>query len=177
LGLTRNKRRHVSTGSAMQKIRAAACLLIVLLIARPAWAAPPVPQPPADLGATSFLDGEVGPGFLLELIGNAYSAGYVTDDNGRALPGYNGQSGNSLTLHTAYISGVPAFGGHLGFESLLPLALVDPSQRFTDQRSSYPGIATTCVRRGSRCTMDGWAYYFDRQRLSGVRNRKQARGI
>jgi hypothetical protein len=111
----------------MQKIRAATVLLIALPIARIAWAASPVPQPPADLGATSFLDGEAGPGFLLEIIGNAYTAGFVTDANGRPLPGYNGQSSNSLTLHTAYISGVPLLGGHLGFEFLLPFAFVDLS--------------------------------------------------
>jgi hypothetical protein len=111
----------------MQKIRTATGALIALLIARAAWAASPAPQPPADLGATSFLDGEAGPGFLLEIIGNAYTAGFITDANGRPLPGYNGQSSNSLTLHTAYISGVPVLGGHLGFEFLLPFAFVDLS--------------------------------------------------
>jgi len=109
----------------MQKIRAATVLLIALLITRIAWAASPVPQPPADLGGTSFLDGEAGPGFLLEFIGNAYAAGFVTDANGRPLPGYNGQSSDSLTLHTAYVSNVPIFGGHLGFELLLPSAFID----------------------------------------------------
>jgi hypothetical protein len=109
----------------MQKIRTATGTLMALLIARTAWAASPIPQPPVDLGATSFLDGEAGPGFLLEIIGNAYSAALVTDAAGRPLPGNNGQSGDSLILHTAYVSNVPVFGGHLGFEVLLPFAFID----------------------------------------------------
>jgi hypothetical protein len=111
----------------MQKIRAGTVLLIALLISRTAWAASPVPQPPADLGATSFLDGEAGPGLLLEMIGNTYTAGFVTDATGRPLPGNNGQSGDSLILHMAYVSDVPIFGGHLGFEFLLPFAFIDLS--------------------------------------------------
>jgi hypothetical protein len=54
-------------GTAMQKIRAATAMLIALLVARTAWAASPIPQRSVDLGATSFLDGEASPGFLLEI--------------------------------------------------------------------------------------------------------------
>ena len=51
-----------------------------------AKAASPIPQPVVDLGQTSFLDGEAGPGGLLEFIGNGYAAGYATDSHGHVVP-------------------------------------------------------------------------------------------
>jgi hypothetical protein len=55
----------------------------------PARATSPVVQPPLDLGQTSFLDGEAGPGGLFELIGNGYVASHFTTASGRRAPGTN----------------------------------------------------------------------------------------
>jgi len=79
--------------------------------------------PPLDLGQTSFLDGEGGPGFTFETIGFGTVAGYATDASGRAVPGTNRQWSGNVTLHPIYVSTVPVLGGHLGFELLQPLSL------------------------------------------------------
>jgi hypothetical protein len=89
-----------------------------------AYAAPPVSQPQTDLGQTSFLDGEAGPGGLFEVIGNGTTAGYFTDPSGRRLQGDNELWTSSFTIHPAYVSGLPFIGGHLGGEALLPFAVI-----------------------------------------------------
>jgi hypothetical protein len=48
--------------------------IICFVAALSARAGSPVPQPPLDLGQTSFLDGEAGPGGLFEVISNGYVA-------------------------------------------------------------------------------------------------------
>ena len=79
-----------------------------------AWAASPVPQPPLDLGQTSFLDGEAGPGALFEVIGNGYVAPQFTDASGQRVAGTNRQWIGSVIFHLAYVSDVPRAGGMLG---------------------------------------------------------------
>jgi len=105
-----------------QRLIAYAAGLLIGMALSAARAASPVPEPVVDLGETSFLDGEAGPGGLLEFIGNGYDAGYVTDQKGHALAGPNGQAAASLTLHPAYVSDIPALGGKLGLEFLIPFA-------------------------------------------------------
>lgn len=83
-----------------------------------------VTLPPLDLGQTSFLDGEAGPGGLLEIIGNGTAAGYFTDRKGQSLPGTHKQWVSTLIVHPAYVSGVPLLGGHLGVEFLFPFSAV-----------------------------------------------------
>jgi hypothetical protein len=86
------------------------------------WVASPVPQPPVDLGETSFLDGEAGPGGLFEVIGNGYVASQFTDASGRRVPGTNRQSIGSVIFHLAYVSNLPLAGGWLGGEALIPFS-------------------------------------------------------
>jgi hypothetical protein len=88
----------------------------------PAWAASPVPEPPLDLGETSFLDGEAGPGGLFEVIGNGYVAPQFTDASGRTVAGTNRQSIGTVIFHLAYVSNLPFAGGLLGAETLIPFA-------------------------------------------------------
>jgi len=103
----------------------------------PAQAASPSPQPltatqaaaslsepPIDLGQTSFLDGEGGPGPLIEFIGNAYSAAYVTDPAGHIVSGTNKQWNAGVITHLAYVTDIPVLDGHLGGELLFPAAVV-----------------------------------------------------
>jgi len=80
--------------------------------------------PPLDLGQTSFLDGEGGPGFTFETIGFGTAARYATDASGHAVPGTNRQWSANVTLHPIYVTGVPVLGGNLGFELLQPVSLL-----------------------------------------------------
>jgi len=89
-----------------------------------ARAASPVPQPPLDLGQTSFLDGEAGPGGLFEIIGNGYVASQFTDASGRRVAGTNRQWIDSVILHLAYVSDLPLAGGLLGAEALIPVSIL-----------------------------------------------------
>ena len=83
-----------------------------------------VNQPPLDLGQTSFLDGEGGPGFVLETIGLGTVDGYATDGAGRAAPGTNKQWSANVTLHPIYTSTLPLLGGNPGLELLFPFSLM-----------------------------------------------------
>ena len=85
---------------------------------------PSVTLPPLDLGQTSFLDGEAGPGGLLEIIGNGTVAGYFTNRSGRSVDGRHKQWVSTVVVHPAYVSGVPVLGGHLGIEFLFPFSAV-----------------------------------------------------
>lgn len=91
---------------------------------RSAQAASPVNQPPLDLGQTSFLDGEGGPGALLEVIGSGSVSGYATDASGRVVSGTNKQWSANVTLHPVYQTEIPAFGGKLGIEFLFPFSAI-----------------------------------------------------
>lgn len=84
--------------------------------------ASPVPQPPIDLGQTSFLDGEAGPGGLFEVIGNGYAASQFTDASGGPAAGTNRQWTGSVIFHLAYVSNLPLAGGSLGAEALIPFS-------------------------------------------------------
>ena len=96
---------------------------IIGVVARPsAQAASPVPQPPLDLGQTSFLDGEAGPGGLFEVIGNGYVAPQFTNASGGRVEGTNRQWIGTVIFHLAYVSSVPVAGGSLGAETLIPVS-------------------------------------------------------
>jgi hypothetical protein len=102
-----------------------ACATIAIfgvLATSSAQAASPVPQPPVDLGQTSFLDGEAGPGGLFEIIGNGYVASQFTDASGRRVAGINRQSIGTVIFHFAYVSNLPLAGGVLGAEALIPFS-------------------------------------------------------
>ncbi len=49
------------------------------------------PLPPLDLGQTNILDGEGGPGRVLEVITFGSGAGRLADAGGHAVPGSNDQ--------------------------------------------------------------------------------------
>jgi hypothetical protein len=89
-----------------------------------AQAASPVPQPPVDLGETSFLDGEAGPGRLFEVIGNGYVASQFTNASGGRVAGTNRQWIGTAIVHLAYVSNVPLAGGLLGAEMLIPASIL-----------------------------------------------------
>jgi hypothetical protein len=111
-----------------------ACAMIGITAMSPTRAASPVPQPPLDLGQTSFLDGEAGPGGLFEVIGNGYVAPQFTDASGRRVAGANRQSIGTVIFHFAYVSNLPFAGGMLGAETLIP---------FSTLHLNVPGIPQT----------------------------------
>jgi hypothetical protein len=100
----------------------AASATICVAAASSAWASSPVPQPPVDLGETSFLDGEAGPGSLFEVIGNGYVASQFTGPSVQRVPGTNRQWIGSVIFHFAYVSNLPLAGGWLGAEALIPFS-------------------------------------------------------
>jgi len=112
----------VRRANARQIAGCAAALLS--LDPSPGQAQAMVNLPPLDLGQTSFLDGEGGPGFTFETIGFGTATGYATDASGRAVPGTNRQWSANVTLHPIYVTGVPVLGGKLGFELLQPVSLL-----------------------------------------------------
>ena len=99
-------------------------------------AAQSINQPPLDLGQTSFLDGEGGPGFVFETIGLGTVDGYATDGAGRAVPGTNKQWSANVTLHPIYTSTLTLLGGNPGLELLFPFSLTHmdvPGHSVTNQ--------------------------------------------
>jgi hypothetical protein len=98
--------------------------LVCLAATSSVRAASPVPEPPLDLGQTSFFDGEAGSGGLLEIIGNGYVAPQFTDASGGRVAGTNRQSIGTVIVHLAYVSNVPFAGGMLGAETLIPFAVL-----------------------------------------------------
>jgi len=117
----RNQRRAIIPGLAY-----AAGAILCIVATSPARAASPVPEPPVDLGLTSFLDGEAGPGGLFEAIGNGYIASQFTNTSGRSVAGTNRQWIGSVIFHLAYVSNVPVAGGSLGVETLIPVSTLQP---------------------------------------------------
>jgi hypothetical protein len=82
-------------------------------------AASSVPQLPVDLGQTSFLDGEAGPGGLFDVIGNGYVVSQFTNASGYRVAGANRQSIGTIIIHSAHVSGVALAGGVLSAEALI----------------------------------------------------------
>ncbi len=105
-----------------------------------AQAAPVAPLPPLDLGQTNILDGEGGPGRLLEIITFGSGAGRLADAEGHAAPGSNDQQVVSAVLHPILVSGASILGAHPGVEVLVPVSYV-----------------TTASRRRARATTPAWA--------------------
>lgn len=110
------------TGFATRSLRAAA--LGALSLASPAFAAQPAPppQPPVDLGQTSFLDAEGGPGPLLELVGQGYGATRINDAAGHNADPHFDQTVGSGLAHLVYTSNITILGAKLGGEVLVPIA-------------------------------------------------------
>lgn len=102
----------------------ASFIVSALTIASPATAQTVVPLPPADLGQTNILDGEGGPGGLLEIIAAGSFANRVVDGTGHSLPGDPSQRSAALILHPIYTTRLELLGGWFGGEMLVPLSTV-----------------------------------------------------
>jgi hypothetical protein len=97
-------------GTIMLRLAVIMSAMICVAVSSVARAGSPIPQPPVDLGGTSFLDGEAMPGGLFEVIGNGYVAPTLWT--------------GSVTLHPAYVTNLPLAGGLLGVEALIPVAIL-----------------------------------------------------
>jgi hypothetical protein len=80
------------------------------------------PEPPVNLGDTSFLDAIAGPGFMLEEIGDGNHSGKVVDGSGNSTAA-NVNSISGLT-HVAWISKSHLFGAWYGVELVQAVAHV-----------------------------------------------------
>lgn len=118
--------------------------LATVAFAPPAAAQMVVPLPPADLGQTNILDGEGGPGGLLEIIATGSVANRIADADGNAVPGHPMQRSATLVLHPVYTSRLKVLGGWLGGEALVPVATVtvDPGG---GQSHSATGVGDVTV--------------------------------
>jgi hypothetical protein len=102
------------------------CLLslaaVGTLVPAISWSETPIPLPPADLGQTNILDGEVLPGAMFEVIGYGVGANNLRDEDGNRVDGRNRQRVYSLILHPVYVWSVKFFGAYPGVEVLVPFA-------------------------------------------------------
>jgi hypothetical protein len=117
-----------------------------ILATSSAQAASPAPRPPLDLGQTSFLDGEAGPGGLVEVIGNGYVASQFTDVSGGRVAGTTRQSIGTVIFHIAYVSNLPLAGGVLGAEALIPFSALHLD--VPDMPKATEGCAMAADQRG-----------------------------
>jgi hypothetical protein len=90
-----------------------------------AFAQQHVALPPVNLGETSFLDGEGGPGFLTHEPVALYEASRSVGPSGETLPGRNTLVTLSALTHLGYSPPVPVFGGYWGVEVLVPVVFLD----------------------------------------------------
>jgi hypothetical protein len=81
--------------------------------------------PPVNLGETSFLDGEGGPGLLTHEPVTLYKAPRFAGPSGETLPGRNTTVSLSGLTHLGYTPPIPVFGGYWGVEILVPVVFVD----------------------------------------------------
>ena len=101
---------------------------LVSPISQPASAQSPIPEPSINLGQSSFLDGEGGPGALLEIIGDGYGATRLDDVDGRHVPGHFEQTIGAAAIHLVYTSQLQFLGANVGVEGLLPLTYLHVEQ-------------------------------------------------
>ncbi len=102
-----------------------ASLVLALGAPMAAEAGPTEPLPPLDLGQTNILDGEGGPGRLLEIITFGSGAWRLIDADGRSVSGDNDQQIISVIVHPILVSGASVLGAHPGVEVLAPLSYVN----------------------------------------------------
>jgi hypothetical protein len=81
------------------------------------------PEPPVNLGDTSFLDGVGGPGLMIEEIGDGYHSDEIADSAGQttSVPSVNTMTGIS---HIAYLTNRHVFGAWYGVEVVAPASHV-----------------------------------------------------
>lgn len=84
---------------------------------------PHIALPPINLGQTSFLDGQGGPGLMTRVPVDLYDAPRFDGAGGQTLPGDNALLTLTELTHLAY-SPLRVFGGYLGIEILVPVVFV-----------------------------------------------------
>lgn len=101
-------------------------------------AAQHIALPPVNLGETSFLDGEGGPGLLTHEPVSLYTAPRVVGPDGETLPGRNSTVAVTGLSHLLYSPPAPVFGGYWGAEVLVPVVFLEV--RTTTAEASTAGI-------------------------------------
>jgi hypothetical protein len=135
-------------------------LAFVLLAAlsSPSWG---FNEPPANLSATTFLDGGAPPGLYYINYSIFSDGGKAVDKNGNAIPG--GAQVNSFSqLHQLYyLTNYSVLGGELGFDVLLPIVAV------TAEGTFYGAFPVTANTAGLGDLLAGPALQWDKGTLLG----------
>ncbi|MGB1800451.1 MAG: SphA family protein [Gammaproteobacteria bacterium] len=121
----------MNTSTQYRNLKKIIFMITILGSASNIQAADVVQLPAVNLGDTSFVDGIAGPGTLVKVLGNHFSANRFTDVNGNSLPGDNKLEANALLGQYAYISKTKILGGFYGAEVLLPLVDIEPDTTLT----------------------------------------------
>ena len=83
------------------------------------------PEPPVNLGDTSFLDALGAPGVLLEQIGDGSQSGAKRDGMGQAAPGGSGVNSISGLTHGVALTNHKILGAWWGTEAIVTVAHVN----------------------------------------------------
>ncbi|QNI33419.1 transporter [Alloacidobacterium dinghuense] len=84
-----------------------------------------VPEPPVNLGDTSFFDGVAGPGIVVEEIGDSAHSKVIVDAKGHEVPGTGRVNSISSLTHIAWLSRYRVGGGWYGAEVVVAAAHVN----------------------------------------------------
>jgi hypothetical protein len=103
----------------------AAGAMLVCMAPLTAGAQQHVALPPVNLGNTSFLDGEGGPGLMTHEQVTLYDASRIDGPSGQALPGRDMLTTFTAITHLAYSPSTKVLGSYWGVEILVPVAFVD----------------------------------------------------
>jgi hypothetical protein len=122
--LWRKSHLHLEKKSDKPRIRIFAVVVAGMFMPAISWSGTPIPLPPADLGQTNILDGEVLPGAMFEVIGYGSGANDLKDENENTVGGRNRQRVYSLILHPVYVWNSKFLGAYPGVEVLIPFAHV-----------------------------------------------------
>ncbi|MFA6094062.1 MAG: transporter [Elusimicrobiota bacterium] len=124
----------------------------------PAWC---FNQPPANLSATTFLDGGAPPGLYYLNYSIFSQTGKAVDKDGKTIPG--GASVNAFSqLHQFYwLTDLKVLGGNLGIDVLVPVVAV------TASGTLYDTIPVTAHTAGLGDFMAGLALQWDKGTLLG----------
>jgi len=132
--------------------------LLALTLCSPAWA---FNQPPANLSATTFMDGGAPPGLHYVNYSIFTDGRHAVDKDGKVISGGAKVDALSQLHQFYYLTNVSVLGGKLGFDVLMPLVSV------TTQGNLYDTIPVTANTAGMGDLMTGLALQWDKGLLLG----------
>jgi hypothetical protein len=117
----------------------AATAALVSMAPWPAAGQQHIALPPVNLGETSFMDGQGGPGLLTHVPAALYRAPRFTGPSGETLSGSNTLVTLSELTHLGYSPPIQVLGGYWGVEVLVPVVFVDMTTPAGEARAAGLG--------------------------------------